>query len=117
MFKSVSAAVATLVIPGCATPTAVSDAARAELAPAGKLRAGMNLSNGLFTTRDAATGELRGVSVDLMRELALRIGVPLVLVVHGTPGDGRMRRRRGLGTSRSSQLNRRVRNTSPFRPR
>jgi polar amino acid transport system substrate-binding protein len=42
----------------------------AELAPSGKLRAGMNLENTLFTTEDAATGELRGVSVDLMRELA-----------------------------------------------
>jgi polar amino acid transport system substrate-binding protein len=42
----------------------------AELAPSGKLRAGMNQENTLFTTEDAATGELRGVSVDLMRELA-----------------------------------------------
>ncbi len=62
-------------------------AARSELAPTGKLRAGMNLENTLFTTKDAATGELRGVSVDLMRELASRLGVPLELVVHAQPGQ------------------------------
>ena len=65
------------------TPTSV----RAEFAPTGKLRAGMNLGNALFTSHDAATGELRGVSVDVMRELAARLGVPLELVVHATPGD------------------------------
>jgi polar amino acid transport system substrate-binding protein len=69
------------------TKAVVSDAARAELAPTGKLRAGMNLGNTLFTTKDAATGELRGVSVDLMRELASRLGVSVDFVVHETPGD------------------------------
>jgi polar amino acid transport system substrate-binding protein len=64
-----------------------SDAARRELAPAGKLRAGMNLSNTLFARKDAAGGELRGVSVDVMRELAARLGVPLEMVVHDTPGQ------------------------------
>jgi hypothetical protein len=47
----------------------------------------MNLGNALFTTKDVATGELRGVSVDVMRELASRLGVPLEFVVHATPGD------------------------------
>jgi hypothetical protein len=61
--------------------------ARAQLAPTGKLRAGMNLGNTLFTTRDAASGELRGVSVDLMRELAARLGVPLEMRVHAQPGE------------------------------
>ena len=64
-----------------------SDAARRELAPTGKLRAGMNLGNKLFTKKDAASGELAGVSVDLMRELASRLGVPLELVVYATPGE------------------------------
>jgi polar amino acid transport system substrate-binding protein len=66
---------------------AAPDAARAELAPTGALRAGMNLSNTLFTTQDAATGELEGVSVDLMRELASRLVVPVEFVVYPTPGD------------------------------
>ena len=75
------------------SPAAPDDAARAarvaraELAPTGKLRPGMNLSNGLFTSKDAATGELRGVSVDLMRELASRLGVPVEFVVFETPGE------------------------------
>jgi polar amino acid transport system substrate-binding protein len=81
------AALAAFVMTGCTTAPAVPEAARAELAPTGKLRAGMNLSNTLFTQKDAATGELRGVAVDLMRELASRLGVPLEMVVHATPGD------------------------------
>ena len=40
-----------------------------ELAPTGKLRAGMNLGNNLFTRKNES-GELLGVSVDLMQELA-----------------------------------------------
>jgi len=62
-------------------------AARAELAPTGKLRAGMNTGNTLYTQKDGATGELRGVSVDIMRELAARLGVPLEQVVYATPGE------------------------------
>jgi len=58
-----------------------------QLAPTGKLRAGMNLGNTLFTTRDPFTGELRGVAADLMHELASRLGVPLEFVVHATPGE------------------------------
>jgi polar amino acid transport system substrate-binding protein len=65
----------------------VPEAARKELAPTGRLRAGMNTGNTLYTTKDAATGELRGVSVDLMGELAKRLGVPLQMVVHATPGE------------------------------
>jgi polar amino acid transport system substrate-binding protein len=65
----------------------VPEAARKELAPTGKLRAGMNTGNTLYTQKDAATGELRGVSVDLMHELAKRLGVPLEMVVYVTPGE------------------------------
>ena len=70
-----------------ATAPVVSDAARAQLAPTGKLRAGMNLGNALFTKQDPASDELRGVSVDLMRELASRLGLPVEFVVHATPGE------------------------------
>jgi polar amino acid transport system substrate-binding protein len=87
MLRSFFSALVILPIAGCAVSPGVPDAARAELAPTGKLRAGMNLSNTLFTTKDPATGELRGVSVDLMRELASRLGVPVEFVVHPTPGD------------------------------
>jgi polar amino acid transport system substrate-binding protein len=87
MLSSFAGALAMFLIAGCATSTGVPDAARSELAPTGKLRAGMNLGNSLFTTKDVATGELRGVSVDLMRELATRLGVPVYFVLHATPGD------------------------------
>lgn len=75
------------IVPGTSGLAGASSAARMELAPTGTLRAGMNLGNNLFTWKDRATGELQGVSVDLMRELAARLGVPLELVVHATPGD------------------------------
>ena len=87
MLRSFVAALAMLFIAGCTTSPRVPDAMRSELAPMGKLRAGMNLGNALFTTKDATSGELRGVSVDLMRELASRLGVPVDFVVHATPGD------------------------------
>jgi polar amino acid transport system substrate-binding protein len=87
MLNSFAVALTVLFLAGCASNPAVPDAARAQLAPTGKLRAGMNLGNTLFTTKDAATGELRGVSVDLMRELASRLDVPVEFVVHATPGD------------------------------
>jgi polar amino acid transport system substrate-binding protein len=57
-----------------------------ELAPTGKLRAGMNLGNNLFTRQNAA-GELLGVSVDLMQELAKRLGVSLDMVIYDQPGQ------------------------------
>ena len=87
MLSSLVAGIAVLAMAGCMTSPPVSDAARKELAPTGKLRAGMNWGNTLFTQKDAASGEPRGVSVDIMRELAARLGVPLELVMHATPGD------------------------------
>jgi polar amino acid transport system substrate-binding protein len=87
MLKLFAAAMAVLSMTGCATSPAVPAAARSELAPTGTLRAGMNLSNTLFTKKDPASGELRGVAVDVMRELGSRLGVPVVFVVHSTPGD------------------------------
>jgi len=87
MNKLAAAALVTSLATGCATSPPVSDAARTELAPTGKLRAGMNLGNALFTKKDPASGELRGVSVDLMRELASHLGVPVEFVVHATPGE------------------------------
>lgn len=58
----------------------------AELAPTGALRAAINLGNPVLASRDPATGEPRGVSVDLARELAARIGAPLELVVYDAAG-------------------------------
>lgn len=58
----------------------ISDEVRQELAPRGTLRAALNYNNPLLATRDASTGELRGLAVDLSRELARRIGVPLEII-------------------------------------
>ena len=87
MHRALTSILCTLMLTGCAMTSTVPDTVRAELAPTGTLRAGMNLGNTLFTGQDKATGELRGVSVDVMRELAARLGVPLALVVHATPGE------------------------------
>lgn len=69
-----------LLLASCATTPSVPPQVRSDLAPTGKLRAGINYANAIVATRDPVTGELRGVSVDLVREVARRINVPLELV-------------------------------------
>lgn len=66
--------------------TQPSAAARSELAPTGKLRVGINLSNFLLTRTDSRTGEYGGVAVDLGRELAGRLGVPAEVIAYESPG-------------------------------
>jgi polar amino acid transport system substrate-binding protein len=56
------------------------------LAPTGKLRAAINFGNPVLAQKDAATGEAKGVSVDLARELARRLGVPLEVVPFDAAG-------------------------------
>ncbi|MGQ0749198.1 MAG: ABC transporter substrate-binding protein [Betaproteobacteria bacterium] len=65
--------------------TEASAAAKSQLAPTGKLRVGINLSNFLLT-RTEANGEHAGVAVDLGRELARRLGVPAVILPYESPG-------------------------------
>lgn len=65
--------------------TAPSQTAIAELAPAGTLRIGLNMSNFLLTARDG-TGAPIGVAPDLGRELGKRLGVAVVLVPYASPG-------------------------------
>jgi polar amino acid transport system substrate-binding protein len=52
-------------------------------APTGTLRAAINLGNAILAYRDAH-GQAVGVSVDLVRELARRLNLPLELVVVDT---------------------------------
>jgi polar amino acid transport system substrate-binding protein len=68
-----------LFLASCAGMASVAPQARTDLAPTGKLRAGINYANAIVATRDPVTGELKGVSVDLVREVARRLGVPLEL--------------------------------------
>ena len=56
---------------------APTPATAALLAPTGRLRASINLGNPILAGTDPATGRARGVSVDLARALAERLGVPL----------------------------------------
>lgn len=67
------------------TSLAFVAAARAEIAPSGKLRAAINLGNPILANSDAG-GDPRGVSVDLARELAKRLDVPLEFVVYHAAG-------------------------------
>ena len=61
-------------------------AAVADLAPSGTLRAAIYLGNPVLASCDPATGEPRGVSVDLARELGVRLGVRVELVVFDAAG-------------------------------
>jgi polar amino acid transport system substrate-binding protein len=62
------------------------DALRSAFAPTGRLRASINLGNPILAHRNAATGEVGGVSVDMARTLAHRLGLPLDLVVFDAAG-------------------------------
>ena len=80
--------VAALLLAACATPSTVPEQARDELAPNGKVRAGINYGNAVLARRDLMTGEMRGVAVDLARELGRRLGRPVELV--GYDGAGKL---------------------------
>ena len=78
-----------LVLSACSVAPISSTAPAAaikELAPSGTLRAAINFGNPILANRDAANGEARGVSVDLARELAKRLGVPIQLVTYTAAG-------------------------------
>lgn len=56
------------------------------LAPTGVLRAAINLGNPILAGTDPATGQPRGVSVDLARALAGRLGVALEPIMFQAAG-------------------------------
>jgi polar amino acid transport system substrate-binding protein len=62
--------------------TDILPAVRADLASSGRLRAAINYGNFILAQRDRATGESRGVAVDLAQELARRLSVPLEIVAY-----------------------------------
>ena len=80
---------AAAILGACAISTMPASSPRdaaIELAPTGKLRAAINFGNPILATRDPRSGETTGVSVDLARELAHRLGVPLELVTFPAAG-------------------------------
>jgi polar amino acid transport system substrate-binding protein len=77
---------AAALLSSCATVPTVPPGAHSELAPTGKLRAAINFGNPVLAQKDPASGEPRGVSVDLARELGRRLGVPVELVTYDAAG-------------------------------
>ena len=65
--------------------TNIPSAAKAELTPTGKLRAGINFQNVLLTTL-GPNGEQGGVAVEFARELARRLDVPLEIIPYKSAG-------------------------------
>jgi polar amino acid transport system substrate-binding protein len=59
---------------------------RTALAPSGTLRAAINFGNPVLAQSDPATGEARGVSVAIARELGRRLQVPVQLVTFDAAG-------------------------------
>jgi polar amino acid transport system substrate-binding protein len=60
----------------------ITAAVRADLAPTGKLRAGVNYGNFILAAKDQTTGEPRGVAIDLLCDIASRLGVPAEIVAY-----------------------------------
>ena len=56
-----------------------------EIAPHGRLRAAINYGNIVLASR-SQTGELSGISVDIVNELGARLGLPVDLVPFDTAG-------------------------------
>ena len=89
MIRTAIALFSLAVLGACSTaPVApkAPAAAIADLAPSGTLRAAINFGNPILATKAAGTGEPAGVSVDLARELARRLGVPAELVTYTAAG-------------------------------
>ncbi|MDP3085483.1 MAG: transporter substrate-binding domain-containing protein [Rubrivivax sp.] len=66
---------------GCASPGPAPAAVVKAFAPTGKLRASINLGNPILAHRAAGATAPTGVSVDLAKALAERLGVELEMVV------------------------------------
>lgn len=81
MLRQISLAGA-LLLASCTTMPDITPAVRADLAPGGKIRAGINYGNFILATKDKATGESRGVAVDLANDLGRRLGVPVEIVAY-----------------------------------
>jgi polar amino acid transport system substrate-binding protein len=56
------------------------------MAPTGRLRVAINYGNAVLAQRNAETGKLSGVSVDIAEELGRRLGLPLTVVPFDAAG-------------------------------
>jgi polar amino acid transport system substrate-binding protein len=64
----------------------ISEKAKKELAPNGRIRIGLNYQNFLLVLRDAPDGSPTGIAPDLGREVARRAGLPLDFVRYDAAG-------------------------------
>ena len=78
LFGSIALAAA---LAGCASALAPAPEVRQALAPTGTLRIGVYPGSPTSMVRAAGSDEMRGLSVELGRELARRLGVPAEFVV------------------------------------
>src|SRR6267378_4241629 len=101
-----------LMVAGASAPQ-VPPPARAELAPTGTLRAGINYGNAILARKNLATGESSGVAIDLARELGRRVGVPVTIVAYDSVGAMVDGAKAGEWTSRSWEAIRRGPRRSP----
>jgi polar amino acid transport system substrate-binding protein len=87
MLRIALALFTTAFLASCATTSVTPPpAVVADLAPTGKVRAAINFGNPILASKNPATGEAGGVSVDLARELGRRLGVPVELVTFTAAG-------------------------------
>jgi polar amino acid transport system substrate-binding protein len=86
MLRFAASLTAALLAAACTTVPAPPPAAVADLAPSGKLRAGINYGNPVLVQHDPATGGPKGLAVDLARELARRLNVGVDLVTYDAAG-------------------------------
>jgi len=63
------------------------DTVKRQLAPNGVLRAGINLSNFLLVSDQSSTGVPIGVSPDIAKGVASKLGVEIELITYKGPGD------------------------------
>ncbi len=90
MFKSAlavfSATFFIASLTACSTAPMTTSDIVSQLAPTGTLRVAINYGNAVLAARNAQTGELSGTSVDLARELAKRLNVPVAFTGFPTAG-------------------------------
>jgi polar amino acid transport system substrate-binding protein len=74
-----------LGLTGTANSQQAADQRIGQIVQTGKLRAGVGVVAPHWAVKDPATGELRGVAVEIARALAKRVGVELVMVEYPSP--------------------------------
>ena len=86
MIRTAAGVLALALLASCTTTPQVPVAGRSDLAPTGTLRAAINFGNPILAAKDPATGDPRGVSVDLSNELARRLGIPVKFILYDAAG-------------------------------